>query len=158
MHSSLLPDKSIILQVLKNRILSTGERLMNTKDLPDHRDKGKHFDDREQPKLDGSGDDSALPTRIVFQVFNTKTHELEPYGSMRWNGEEWEVEEENRFGTMRAMTNEVKGFGGRILTKKDRDFYMPFWHTPTTGWRVDVYPVPVPYRKGGKDKSVSSSK
>ena len=86
------------------------------------------------------------PKRIVFQQFNTKTQSLEPYGSMLWNGEEWEVEEDNKFHSIAALLDDHKGFGGQILTKKDRDFYMPFWHTPTTGWKVDIEPVPHHYR------------
>ncbi len=65
---------------------------------------------------------------------------------MCWNGQEWEVEEDNKYRSIAAMTGEIRGFAGRILTRKDRDFYMPFWHTPTTGWRVVVEPVPHPYR------------
>lgn len=91
-------------------------------------------------------DYSGQPNRIIFTVFNTKTQKLEPYGSMRWSGKEWEVEEDNRYRSIAAMLHEIKGFGGRILTRKDREFYMPFWHTPTTGWKVDVEPVPHHYR------------
>ncbi|MGA2222979.1 MAG: hypothetical protein ABSH41_00875 [Syntrophobacteraceae bacterium] len=96
-------------------------------------------------KKDQRSDSSDQPKRITFSRFNTKTQKLEPYGSMCWNGQEWEVEEENRYCSIAAMLDETKGFGGRILTKKDRGFYQPWWHTPTTGWRVDVDPIPRPY-------------
>lgn len=102
---------------------------------------------------DNSEKDSDFPTRIVFQVYNTKARKLEPYGTMRWNGEEWEAEEDNIYGSVKGLTDEIRGFGGKILTKKNRDFYKPFWHTPPTGWRVDVYPVPPQYRQRTDDEA-----
>lgn len=97
-------------------------------------------------RSDDRPDYTDQPKRITFSRFNTRTQKLEPYGSMRWNGQEWEVEEDNRYHSIAAMVEEVKGFGGQILTKKDRDFYQSWWHNPTTGWRVEVEPIPRAYR------------